>query len=658
MRLFKRKQFFSFLTVTLSIACLLFANSCKDSQVKAKPSKAILIYLKEVNHLSQKNYIDSFTIHYEKALKERDFKQAAFLLEAYGDALDLAYQSNKAYIKTAENFLAKHGNDVSDFQNRVVHYYIGSQYDLLGDSEKSTYHFLKTQISSGGVEDIKLRASGGMFLATHYKLHGKYYEAMNQTLQNIADYEQTNDSINLASSYINLSLIYKNLKVYNEADRCVEKGLQIFTALKDTIGILSSYVNLSIPKSLDLQPKKCLFFATKAKKIVENWSEATDYQKISALYSYANALFVSKKYDSIPFYLNQAKELDQTLGQFKNELLILQSEFDLHNKGLLTDKSSVENAYLVSKANNNVPKIESFANLLAADALQRKDYKKAHEYISEKYAIRDSSWMIDTKNSLVFMDKKFQLEKKEKLIARQQLKIAENNVVILIVSGLSLTGFLVWIILTVRKKRKLAHLEAKRQEQFTFQLLQNTEDERSRIANELHDSVNHNLLTLKNSLVNGKKIELQEVSDIIEEVRNISRNLHPAILETVGLEEAIENLCERLTEVGLFTTCEIEYHKNLSKNKELQLYRIIQEALNNTLKHGKANAAKVHFKCTENHLKIEIKDNGSGFDVNEQLKNPKSFGLQSILQRAKAIMAKININSTEKGTTILIEIPV
>jgi signal transduction histidine kinase len=88
------------------------------------------------------------------------------------------------------------------------------------------------------------------------------------------------------------------------------------------------------------------------------------------------------------------------------------------------------------------------------------------------------------------------------------------------------------------------------------------------------------------------------------------------------------------------------------------LYRIIQEALNNTLKHGKANAAKVHFKCTENHLKIEIKDNGSGFDVNEQLKNPKSFGLQSILQRAKAIMAKININSTEKGTTILIEIPV
>lgn len=113
-----------------------------------------------------------------------------------------------------------------------------------------------------------------------------------------------------------------------------------------------------------------------------------------------------------------------------------------------------------------------------------------------------------------------------------------------------------------------------------------------------------------------------------------------------------------MTEVGLFTTCELDYQHKLNKNKELQLYRIVQEALNNTLKHGKANAAKVNITSLENHLHLEIKDNGNGFNVNEQLKNPKSFGLQSILQRAKAIMAKINIDSSSNGTIILIKIPV
>ncbi len=174
----------------------------------------------------------------------------------------------------------------------------------------------------------------------------------------------------------------------------------------------------------------------------------------------------------------------------------------------------------------------------------------------------------------------------------------------------------------------------------------------------MHDSVNHDLLNIKNSLINGKTIEVNDVANVIEEVRNISRNLHPAVLETIGLEASIENLCERLTEVGLFTTCKIQYTQKLSKAKELQLYRIIQEALNNTLKHGKANAAKVILTSQNNSLHLELKDNGNGFDVSQQLNNPKSFGLQSIMQRAKAIAAKINIDSTNKGTVILLKIPV
>lgn len=234
------------------------------------------------------------------------------------------------------------------------------------------------------------------------------------------------------------------------------------------------------------------------------------------------------------------------------------------------------------------------------------------------------------------------------------MKIARTNSIIYVIVSLVLLLLSFWIILTIRKKRKRSERETFLQEQFTFQLLQTTEEERSRIANELHDSVNHELLTIKNVLINGKTVDITHISSVIEEVRSISRNLHPAVLETLGLEASVEQLCERLTENGLFTTAEIDNHKPDSKTVELQLYRIIQEALNNTLKHGNANAAKVSLLQTESTIVIEIIDNGSGFNVEEKLSSPKSFGLHSLFQRAKSISSSLTIASSNKGTCIQI----
>ena len=86
------------------------------------------------------------------------------------------------------------------------------------------------------------------------------------------------------------------------------------------------------------------------------------------------------------------------------------------------------------------------------------------------------------------------------------------------------------------------------------------------------------------------------------------------------------------------------------------MYRIVQEALNNTIKHGKANAAKVILDSENDLLFLEIKDNGKGFNFEEKIKNKETFGLQSILQRAKAIAAKIDIISNNLGTKILLKI--
>jgi len=170
--------------------------------------------------------------------------------------------------------------------------------------------------------------------------------------------------------------------------------------------------------------------------------------------------------------------------------------------------------------------------------------------------------------------------------------------------------------------------------------------------------VNHELLTLKNQATNGKLANAKELEKVINEVRQVSRDLYPAMFDNIGLAASIEALCERMTEAGLFTSCDINYTLKLSKRNELQLYRIIQEALNNTLKHAKADAAKVTIDTVGNELQVEIKDNGIGFNTEEKMNSSSSFGIQSLMQRARAIGGKSSLESDASGTKLILKTPI
>jgi signal transduction histidine kinase len=102
----------------------------------------------------------------------------------------------------------------------------------------------------------------------------------------------------------------------------------------------------------------------------------------------------------------------------------------------------------------------------------------------------------------------------------------------------------------------------------------------------------------------------------------------------------------------MYVSHEIEYQNTLSKSAELQLFRIVQEGLTNALKYSKAEAVKVQIKHSGNSLRLDIQDNGKGFDVEKALDSGKAFGLHSILQRAKAIGGNAEIRSGEGGTSI------
>ncbi len=216
--------------------------------------------------------------------------------------------------------------------------------------------------------------------------------------------------------------------------------------------------------------------------------------------------------------------------------------------------------------------------------------------------------------------------------------------------------------------------EKKAQEEFTKRLIELQENDRKKIAAELHDSIGHDLLITKNKLLLGtKKIddkeflksnlsEMEEIlSDTLKDIREISYTLHPYQLERLGLSKAIKSIVDRAsrsTEIN-FTVNIDTVDKLLHRDVEINLYRIIQECINNIIKHSHATDAILNVIKNENEISILISDNGNGFDLNRvsSEKSKAGFGLRGLEERTKLLNGTLLIESSEGiGTTIKIKL--
>jgi two-component sensor histidine kinase len=204
--------------------------------------------------------------------------------------------------------------------------------------------------------------------------------------------------------------------------------------------------------------------------------------------------------------------------------------------------------------------------------------------------------------------------------------------------------------------------ERKRNETYTHNLIKAQEEERTRVARELHDSVGQKLmlLTKKTKTAGNQEMELL-ASNTLDELRTISRGLHPATLERLGPTAAIKNMIDEVdNNTNIFFTHEIDNIDALiSKEASLHLYRIIQEVLNNMVKHAEAKVASVIIEVKKNTIEAVLKDNGKGFEHSEKLNPNASLGMKTLVERAKILHSKIDIKSQiNKGTTVTLIIPI
>lgn len=212
-----------------------------------------------------------------------------------------------------------------------------------------------------------------------------------------------------------------------------------------------------------------------------------------------------------------------------------------------------------------------------------------------------------------------------------------------------------------------------------LKILETQEIERKRIARDLHDSTIQAMTNLVHKteicqklLDNDKertRIELsamnESIRSIINEMRSIIYNLQPMSLGDICLSSTIERFIDSLNcnnkVQAIFRLHGTE--KELESVIELSIYRIIQEACNNSMKHSKGNSVIIHLSYLEEYIEIRVEDDGIGFNYEENVKRAQAeghgYGLSIMRERVSLLKGELYINSSiEKGTKILVKIPV
>lgn len=223
-------------------------------------------------------------------------------------------------------------------------------------------------------------------------------------------------------------------------------------------------------------------------------------------------------------------------------------------------------------------------------------------------------------------------------------------------------------------RRRISKLTKERiaQQTFSRQLIASQEQERKRIAAELHDSLGQRLVVIKNLALmflnakNGNTVSNESIENIsaeashaIGEVKEISYNLRPYQLDRIGLTKAIQAIVRSSQ-----TASTVEFSSEIEdiddyfpKDAEINFYRIVQECVNNLIKHSEATAASVKIKLAGTYLDLEISDNGKGFVPGQTESKTGGFGLTGIVERAEIFGGNVEIKSApQQGTTVKIRL--
>ncbi len=536
----------------------------------------------------------------------------------------------------------------------------------LKDAEKISYEL--------GVADAYSQ------LGLVYSYQGKYEKSTKSTIEAISIYEKLNQKDKIAGYYAGLgySMKYRDLKnalYYMQKGKAIAEANQMEVVLKDI------YNNYGVLKEINKELDSALFYYNRSFQIKQKLNDT-----IGIPYSWSNMAGVyglQENFSKSREYFN--KSLQQRL-QWADSLGIAENYTQL-GEVFMAEKKWNDAIPLMHKSlpislKKRYQNLTQYNYKMLSDIYKKLNNTDSALYYFEQYStVKDSVHSIKVQESIAALNIEFETEKKQNEILKQRAQLAEKDLEVrrkntLLYGSLGLALILGLLGYLFYNQQKLKNRQLQKEGELKAALSQietqnRLQEQRLRISRDLHDNIGAQLTFIISSIDNlkygftdiseklGNKLTSISnfTSQTIYELRDTIWAMNKGNITFEDLQARIANFIEHAKNASETTEFSFQIDKDVDEThvfssvEGMNIYRIIQEAVNNALKYASADEIEVNISKEENQYHINVTDNGKGFDTNTiEMGN----GLNNMKKRAREIGGTIKIKSSKKGTVILL----
>lgn len=599
---------------------LLYALS--DQYETSEPEKAKQ-YVRQAGDLSRKLNFETGVFKYNRYL-------------AYISAYQSEYDSMLYY---SEVVLELGRNKKDTFNIGVSLFNIGEAYKYKSEYEKGLEYTLQAvnMLEGKGYSNIESNLYGG--LQGTYLMLKQYDKAIGYGIKSVELARKTDNKGSLVSSLANLANCYTEIKNFTEAKR----------NYREAVALAQETGNKSV--------------------------EAMCYEGLTDI------ALKEKRISDILVYAQKALALHTETGNKYGIMAANQglSIYHLYKKDFTIAADHAQKALKIADEENFLEGKAEVLSTLSAIAFAANDFEDAFKYGDESEKITEKIFTESVAQKDAQLRVQYETEKKDNQIKLQKAEIQRKSVLNYILIG-GAAALLIIALLSYRNYRhkqklqqqRIVELETEKKLAATEAVLKGEEKERTRLAKDLHDGlggmlsgIKYSLNTMKGNLImtpdNAQAFErsMDMLDSSIKEMRRVAHNMMPEALVKFGLDTALKDLCNDTQQSGAL---EVRYQSinmenaNVDQTTAITIYRIIQELINNVMKHAGARTAIVQVSQTNGAISVTVEDDGKGFD-SSILDKSRGIGWSNIQSRVEFLKGKLDVQSAPgKGTSVHIEL--
>lgn len=506
---------------------------------------------------------------------------------------------------------------------------------------------------------------------------GNYDDAIENSLAALKIFEKKPDVTGILKTKVFMSQVYQVKDDLQKAEKILQETLTLFPQINDAKIKINTLHTLANVYGMEGKYTEALALDSIGLKLCE--TEKAYFLKSTLYDNMANCYMYSNRYAEAQKYFLLCLKIDSS---FDNKKQMSDTYLNLGSLMLMQKKYTEAKNYLehsIILADSTGYKQGTYSAYLILSDLYKatNQLEKALTALQTAYSIKNKLINENTESKIVELETVYQTEKKEQQLKLQKAEIARKNYLLWgLTAGIALlilAGSSFYRKRQIQNRMSLQAEVMKQQDLATKGIINAEENERKRIAADLHDGVGQmmsaakmNLSAIENEIPFRDEVQKQSFEKLIalvdescKEIRSVSHQMMPNALLKSGLANAVKEFLDKIDNRVIKINLHTEgLQERLDSNTETVLYRVIQECVNNVIKHSGANNLDISLIKDADGIAATVEDNGRGFDTTDNQKF-EGIGLKNISSRVAFLKGTVDFDSSPgKGTLVAIHVPI